>query len=105
MRLADDRIARFARQLLVPAFGEAAQGRLGEARVRADRDKHRFLDQLSSRGGPRPAGGAGPTSTSGVVCRYFRRYLRDSGLRGSDSVGSVSTSPPARSWSFCTIWW
>jgi adenylyltransferase/sulfurtransferase len=33
--LADDRIARFARQLLVPAFGEAAQERLSQARVRA----------------------------------------------------------------------
>ncbi len=35
MTLADDRIARFARQLLVPGFGEAAQERLAAARVRA----------------------------------------------------------------------
>lgn len=35
MTLADDRVARFARQLLVPAFGELAQLRLQEARVRA----------------------------------------------------------------------
>ncbi|HEX9052395.1 MAG TPA: ThiF family adenylyltransferase [Anaeromyxobacter sp.] len=35
MTLADDRIARFARQLLVPGFGEAAQARLGATRVRA----------------------------------------------------------------------
>jgi adenylyltransferase/sulfurtransferase len=33
--LGDDRIARFARQLLVPAFGETAQLRLQQARVRA----------------------------------------------------------------------
>jgi adenylyltransferase/sulfurtransferase len=33
--LADDRIARFARQLLVPGFGEAAQELLSAARVRA----------------------------------------------------------------------
>jgi adenylyltransferase/sulfurtransferase len=33
--LADDRIARYARQLLVPGFDEAAQERLGGARVRA----------------------------------------------------------------------
>lgn len=33
--LGDDRVARFARQLLVPAFGELAQQRLQEARVRA----------------------------------------------------------------------
>jgi adenylyltransferase/sulfurtransferase len=33
--LADERIARFARQLLVPGFGEAAQERLAQARVRA----------------------------------------------------------------------
>jgi adenylyltransferase/sulfurtransferase len=33
--LADDRIARWARQLLVPGFGEAAQERLAAARVRA----------------------------------------------------------------------
>jgi molybdopterin-synthase adenylyltransferase len=33
--LADDRLARFARQLLVPGFGELAQLRLQEARVRA----------------------------------------------------------------------
>jgi adenylyltransferase/sulfurtransferase len=33
--LADDLIARFARQLLVPGFGEAAQARLAAARVRA----------------------------------------------------------------------
>lgn len=36
----------------------------GEARVRTDREKRRFLDQLSSRGGPRPASGAGPTSSA-----------------------------------------
>ncbi len=35
MTLDDDRVARFARQLLVPAFGEIAQLRLQEARVRA----------------------------------------------------------------------
>ena len=35
MTLDDDRIARFARQLLVPGFGEAAQERLAAARVRA----------------------------------------------------------------------
>lgn len=35
MGLSEDRIARWARQLLVPAFGEAAQERLGAARVRA----------------------------------------------------------------------
>ena len=35
MTLGDDRIARFARQLLVPGFGEAAQERLAQARVRA----------------------------------------------------------------------
>jgi len=35
VKLADDRVARFARQLLVPAFGELAQLRLQEARVRA----------------------------------------------------------------------
>lgn len=35
MTLADDRIARWARQLLVPGFGEAAQERLAAARVRA----------------------------------------------------------------------
>ncbi len=35
MTLADDRIARWARQLLVPGFGEAAQERLASARVRA----------------------------------------------------------------------
>lgn len=35
MTLADDRVERFARQLLVPAFGELAQLRLQEARVRA----------------------------------------------------------------------
>lgn len=35
MSLADDGIARFARQLLVPGFGEAAQERLAAARVRA----------------------------------------------------------------------
>lgn len=35
MTLGDDRIARFARQLLVPAFGETAQLRLQQARVRA----------------------------------------------------------------------
>lgn len=34
MTLGDDRIARFARQLLVPAFGETAQLRLQQARVR-----------------------------------------------------------------------
>lgn len=34
MALSDDRIARFSRQLLVPAFGERAQERLAEARVR-----------------------------------------------------------------------
>ncbi|HET7823743.1 MAG TPA: ThiF family adenylyltransferase, partial [Anaeromyxobacter sp.] len=34
-KLADDRVARFARQLLVPGFGELAQLRLQEARVRA----------------------------------------------------------------------
>jgi adenylyltransferase/sulfurtransferase len=33
--LADDRIARWSRQLLVPGFGEAAQERLAAARVRA----------------------------------------------------------------------
>jgi adenylyltransferase/sulfurtransferase len=33
--LGDDRVARFARQLLVPSFGEVAQLRLAEARVRA----------------------------------------------------------------------
>jgi adenylyltransferase/sulfurtransferase len=33
--LGDDRIARFARQLLVPGFGEEAQERLAAARVRA----------------------------------------------------------------------
>jgi adenylyltransferase/sulfurtransferase len=33
--LGDDRVARFARQLLVPGFGEAAQERLLQARVRA----------------------------------------------------------------------
>lgn len=33
--LDDQRVARFARQLLVPGFGEAAQERLGAARVRA----------------------------------------------------------------------
>jgi adenylyltransferase/sulfurtransferase len=32
--LSEERIARFARQLLVPAFGERAQERLAEARVR-----------------------------------------------------------------------
>jgi adenylyltransferase/sulfurtransferase len=32
--LSDDRIHRYARQLLVPAFGEAAQEQLGRARVR-----------------------------------------------------------------------
>lgn len=35
MSLSDDRIARYARQLLVPGFGEAAQERLLSARVRA----------------------------------------------------------------------
>ena len=35
MALSDDRVARFARQLLVPGFGEAAQERLLSARVRA----------------------------------------------------------------------
>lgn len=35
MSLSDDRIARYARQLLVPGFGEAAQERLLAARVRA----------------------------------------------------------------------
>lgn len=35
MTLSDDRLARFARQLLVPGFGELAQLRLQEARVRA----------------------------------------------------------------------
>lgn len=35
MPLSDDRVARFARQLLVPGFGEAAQERLLAARVRA----------------------------------------------------------------------
>ncbi len=35
MTLGDDRIARYARQLLVPGFGEAAQERLADARVRA----------------------------------------------------------------------
>lgn len=35
MKLADDRVARFARQLLVPGFGELAQLRLQESRVRA----------------------------------------------------------------------
>lgn len=35
MTLTDDRIARWARQLLVPGFGEAAQERLASARVRA----------------------------------------------------------------------
>lgn len=35
MTLGDDRVARFARQLLVPAFGETAQLRLQAARVRA----------------------------------------------------------------------
>lgn len=35
MALTDDRVARFARQLLVPSFGERAQERLAEARVRA----------------------------------------------------------------------
>lgn len=35
MPLSDDRVARFARQLLVPGFGEAAQERLLSARVRA----------------------------------------------------------------------
>lgn len=35
MPLSDDRIARYARQLLVPGFGEAAQERLLSARVRA----------------------------------------------------------------------
>ncbi len=35
MPLTDDRVARFARQLLVPSFGERAQERLAEARVRA----------------------------------------------------------------------
>lgn len=34
MALTDDRIARFARQLLVPGFGEAGQERLQAARVR-----------------------------------------------------------------------
>jgi molybdopterin-synthase adenylyltransferase len=34
MTLTEERIARFARQLLVPAFGERAQQRLAEARVR-----------------------------------------------------------------------
>lgn len=35
MALSEDRIARWARQLLVPSFGEAAQERLAAARVRA----------------------------------------------------------------------
>lgn len=35
MTLSDDRIARYARQLLVPGFGEAEQERLLAARVRA----------------------------------------------------------------------
>jgi adenylyltransferase/sulfurtransferase len=35
LRLGDDRVARFARQLLLPSFGETAQLRLQEARVRA----------------------------------------------------------------------
>jgi molybdopterin-synthase adenylyltransferase len=35
VKLADERVARFARQLLVPGFGELAQLRLQEARVRA----------------------------------------------------------------------
>lgn len=35
MTLSDDQLARFARQLLVPGFGELAQLRLKEARVRA----------------------------------------------------------------------
>ncbi|HET8541740.1 MAG TPA: ThiF family adenylyltransferase [Anaeromyxobacter sp.] len=35
LTLADDRIARFSRQLLLPGFGEAAQERLAAARVRA----------------------------------------------------------------------
>lgn len=35
MALSDDRVARYARQLLVPGFGEEAQQRLLEARVRA----------------------------------------------------------------------
>lgn len=34
-RLADDRVERFARQLIVPGFGELGQLRLQEARVRA----------------------------------------------------------------------
>lgn len=34
MALTDDRIERYARQLLVPAFGEAAQEQLARARVR-----------------------------------------------------------------------
>ncbi len=34
MALSDDRIERYARQLLVPGFGEAAQEQLGRARVR-----------------------------------------------------------------------
>lgn len=34
MTLADDRLARFARQLIVPGLGEAAQERLAAARVR-----------------------------------------------------------------------
>jgi molybdopterin-synthase adenylyltransferase len=33
--LTDERVARFARQLLVPSFGERAQERLAQARVRA----------------------------------------------------------------------
>ncbi len=35
MSLSDDQVARFARQLLVPGFGELAQERLAAARVRA----------------------------------------------------------------------
>jgi adenylyltransferase/sulfurtransferase len=35
LTLGDDRVARFARQLLVPSFGEEAQLRLQSARVRA----------------------------------------------------------------------
>jgi hypothetical protein len=35
LKLADEKVARFARQLLVPGFGELAQLRLQEARVRA----------------------------------------------------------------------
>ncbi len=78
MTISDDRVARFARQLLVPSFGARTQERLAEARIRAV--------------------GLGPAATPGLV------YLVQAGagllwLDDSEPVGPADLGwifgPPA----------